>query len=59
MSKIDYTEKWESPNMGILEGEYKGKTFKMTQWLNGEYKINGEFTEQEQKEIYQAIMCWE
>lgn len=55
MSKINYTENWELPNMGILEGEYKGKTFKMTLWLNGEYKINGDFTEVEQKEIYSLV----
>lgn len=60
MSKIkNYSETWENPNMGLIKGEYNGKNFVMTQWLSGEYKISGEFTEAEQKEIYQETMCWE
>ena len=48
---LKYSEKTECPNMTLVNGEYKGKAFVMSYYLDGSSKIRGNFTDEQKKDL--------
>lgn len=52
MEKLDiYEEITQLPNCTIVKGKYKDKEFSLKHFLDYSYRIKGEFTDEETKEI--------